>query len=612
MKRTDLCKLSALMLVLALLLCSCGGTGGKPYDPEKPVEVEPLLENFITEQEITTQKYNTVEMLDEYGKVIDNTDDYVVFLEETKDFLNNLTETYRVYSFEAGEVVLTLSNTYADEFDGRDEFGNRYRPPVTLEVKVVEVNSINIIVASYVTYTRIADELIEEENLNYSYYESYLTKFYAADGEFIAESGTCKQPTVCGSSRRYVAISFGRDVVMFEKSTGDIIETFNGDTERVAVPDVITDKYNYFLGNIGNSNNLARLDVYTKDNNLVVSYSYSNDPTVSEYASVLDNGDILIQNVAVTESVDAVYFGGTPVKINTFVLDVESGKLTSYDCEYFFFGSVLNREDVLKEGDGSVLPSENVRNYAQGIKIEAGKDLYDSKYATVFFDNLLNINLVIEDTVNGEAEGVMPGEPLKDGYRLIEPVSGVSKYAVINKDGDLVCYVPDGAFVATDRIVTESAVYTLEMELIRELDTSWKSGYDNVTAVGVVGNFMIYNITDTYYSNNVEEQKNHVQTVYIGDIVEEDCEGGEYYYESYHSNCIAGIVSDGVAILRPTDGSVYKVMNGNGQVIVYVLADSELTVANDNTDCVYIYYDYLNERHCMKLFVEEEIGGDEE
>ena len=283
MKTNNVLKIFALMLVLALMLSSCGNAGGKSYDPDEPVTAEPLMENFIEFTETTTPIYDIVSMLDEYGKLQSTNEDYTVFCNETKDHLNNLTKTFAVYENETGKTVLTLKNTYADEYRGTDKHGNPYRAPNELNVKVYTTNGVSVIVATYSTYTPIDDEIIKEEELKESYYKTVRTEFYDMQGNLLAKSNDTIDPKVEGSTSRFTALSLGRTVVLLDRYDNTVVRTFDGDTEVVSVPDAIVGEFYYYFGQSDSSgsysNKANKLEVCDENGKVVCTYTFSLNPT---------------------------------------------------------------------------------------------------------------------------------------------------------------------------------------------------------------------------------------------------------------------------------------------------------------------------------------------
>ena len=105
----------SLLLVVVMALAACGPK--EPVTPDAPITAEGVLSNFFSFEngEAVKPMNNVSHLNDQLGEEVRYVYGYVVFLKETKDRFNNLTETYSVYSAEKKEVVFTVTNTYADE-----------------------------------------------------------------------------------------------------------------------------------------------------------------------------------------------------------------------------------------------------------------------------------------------------------------------------------------------------------------------------------------------------------------------------------------------------------------------------------------------------------------
>ena len=191
-----ICLVLSMVMVIGMLAACKQEPAPEPDVPETPITAEAILSNFL-KVEYTAPKAELDKVIDlnkEYGnnyEIYENYENdkyYIVFRKETKDFLNNLTETYSVYSAEENKVIFTLSNSYPDEFKGLDDFDNQKMPPKTLDVSVECVSGVDFIVATYTHYTPLDEDYIEDEELNFSYDITASSVLYDITGEEIASS----------------------------------------------------------------------------------------------------------------------------------------------------------------------------------------------------------------------------------------------------------------------------------------------------------------------------------------------------------------------------------------------------------------------------------------
>ena len=490
MKKFSLIAIVSLLLVIVLSLASCDKdkTADKGYDPEVAVTVDAVLENFIkfdTSKDSFGPSGSGSLLNDSYGSVYDDEDGYIVFYKETKDFMNNLTEEYTIYSIENREVIATLKNTYPDEFNGEDEYGNDYRQPKTLTVNVRNINGTVYFAATYTEYTRLSDEVIkdkEDQAGNWYGYDTYskstYTDFYDAEGNKFASSSVTEFGEFVDENSRYNAISFGKTVAIFNKIDSKLLKTYDGEKEKICLPDFSNEKYYYFLQV---AKDYGVIEVYNFDGELVLSYDYTYVMGTGARAYVLDNGDILLQTMKNTDSLDYdVSLAELRYEVSTYLIDVETATAKEVDFGYFLVindAEIYTKEDftAMTKEEG-IIATENVRNVAIAYKIDKETKTYSNKETTVFFDNLLNINFEYTGELAYGADR-FDCTKLDDGYMLMHIENGATERAIFNQNGEFVCYVPDDAIVTEKYIVSGETIYDLKMSKVSELDVHWNGNY---------------------------------------------------------------------------------------------------------------------------------------
>ncbi len=571
MKKSKLLSVVSLLLVLVLSFASCGekpGSAKRDYDPEAAVTVEPKLENFIKFNfESFRPSWETKILNKTYGEVVSSVDDYTVFRKESKDYLNNLTEEYTIYSLEECKVVTVIKNTYPDEFNGTDEHGNPYRPAKTLDVRAEMSGDTVYFVAKYTCYTPIDEEIIEDEELDHSYSESFYADFYDVSGTCFATSTVTDRGEFDDGDDHYDIISFGKTVGIFRVGDSSLVKVINGETNKIPLPDYVNDKYCYYLdvnrGVVDSSfyGSRGAIQVYDFDGNLVLDYNYSYREGVQHNASVLDNGDILLQTVAMTDSLEYdIFMMGQNFVFSTYIIDVETGSAKEVDFDYVV-NDVMTRADFLKEmEEENIGVSDYVRNVGMAIKVDKETKTVNEEEILIFFDSLLNINFEYTGELEYGASMFDDYTVLKGGYLLMDIENGATERAIFTDKGEFVCYVPDDAIVAEDIIINGETVFDLKMNKICDLNMDWANQYENINYKGTVGTYLVFDCSYITTVNDYPELRHTVQ--FIGTTSDS--------YSSSYSNMTVSEIVDGFAILYDYENNEYNIIIDGAQRICTV------------------------------------------
>lgn len=603
MKKNKMKRIISLLLVavmifaLVLSLASCNDTGDTT---DEPVTAEAKLVNFISFKKPEVKELKELEDLtDELGSLRDSYDDYAIFLKCDKDKLNNLVETYTLYSLKDNKTVVTVSNSYSDEYDGLDDFGNERHPEKEIEYCGFAYADIPIFTVEYVKYAPIDEEIIEKEELEHSYSEEYYTEFYDVTGKLISTSYSASEVEELEYNDCYCLISLGKTVGLFDLNSYEMVESFDGD--KAATPVLyhhINDKYNYLLDvptahtpefeSFGNAR--SAIEVYDKKGKLVCYYPYG-DNHYFHQAFVLADGDILIQKMEYTESIDCDYFesyDGMEIKLNifTYILDVETGKVTELADFKDSINYVYTKDEFNEEfADRGITVTDNTRN------IILANDR-DGKYQTVFMDNFGNVNFTFDGRLCYDMDDDYSFEDVRvlDGsHILVRLEAGNSSYAILGADGSVKTYLPEGATVLADCIVSGDMVYDFDMEEIRTYNNYWKDNYrdryyvgggydndytDNVSYIRNIGNTEVYEYAYTVYDDINKE----VFGIVIYDVKDDSVNSYDgYEVDDYISDYDSAEISD-IIILANDEKNLYKIINGDGRCVLTVEAD---------------YYDYV-------------------
>ena len=597
----------SLLLVVVMVFTACAAKD--PVTPDAPITAEGKLSNFLTFESAEASKYfsTSVHLNDKYGQLVDNGYGYVIFLKETKDRFNNLTETYSVYSAEKQDVVFTITNTYADEWGWNDEFGNETYPEKVIDgVYILSDNGIPYINIDWIKYTRIDDAVIAEEKLPWSYTEEFYSEFYDVTGKYIATSHVTDSGDEMASNEYCTVVSFGRTVAVFNNETYEVISTYDGDVEATPrLYDFVNDEYNYMLNvpSAGVSESVnpylalyrTKIMVYDNDGNLVLHYVHGDDALMRN-VNVLASGDILIQNVVATEAIEYDFlFGGCKANLDTFILDVETGALTEladfkYAVSYVYFA-----EDYLEIAPEGVKTTENVRNIA------IAKDIVTDKEYTVFFDNFGNVNFVFDGKLAYEMdkEESLSFRVLSKDRLLVDLSSGVADRAIIDNDGNVVAYLTDAYIVLDDYIACVNDDYTIDiydfdLKLVDTMDDDWADYYfdtekgEYIRFFAATGNILVFDARNVYTSSSDSEPEitNYVVRV---NIHRAD------YTSTSNATCIAEYGEDSNKLIliskesKVTGEHIYLVLSAQDRVILTVSASSSNIVYNEDGVAVMIF-----------------------
>ena len=585
-------KILSLLLAIVLVLASCSAK--TPVTPDEPVTAEGIFANFLGFNAEETKPLNNATLLDEYGTLYDWTDEFAVFYKVTKDRMNNLTETYTFYSVEERKAVGTVTNTYFDEWGWTDKYGNETHAPKEItDCEILMKHDIVYFVIEWTEYDPIDEEIIEseiekqykeqiEDHVHYgdyapsdivinvpSYIETSYYEFYDITGKLIASSRVADRGDYETSGEYYTVIEFGKTVGVFDNETGELVYTYDGDKEATPLMfDYMNDNYNYLLDvpygvtDPYLAGTRKVIEVYDKDGNLVLLYAHGDYVDYVE-ATVLESGDILIQQMTKTDSLDYdAYLDGIQYTLDTFILDVETGVVTEIaDFDYRIENIVLP-DDVPEE----FTLTENVRNIAHATRNADGTD------CIIFFDNFGNVNFVYEGKFAYEMLKDAVVKVLDKDHILVELASGVSERAIIGKDGNVIAYLPNDAIVLEDFVVTydEDAriyVYDFDMKNVDTFYNNWLDNYDegSVEFECALGNTLYF---------TAEKTVNETDNTYTRDyVIALDVKNDEI---RHISDCIICDYSDSYVLVRKTGDNfanpVYLVYSASGRTVLAVRA----------------------------------------
>lgn len=534
MKYRNLIKLLSVLLCMVMLFTSCD-TGNTPETEEvtttqttttaeQPKEpVEPVLKNFfeIIDSDVPTVVLKDATRLE--GEVVAYSNDgkVVILRNATVDFANQVTEVFTVYNSKMEKTVLSFTNSYSygsKEFHGWPSptlIFNGYDWESTMihestepyQESAIDVSIENGMVGNYwikvkkATLTPI-DEAIREENEDGCAYEVQLAyEYYDVAGQKIVELN--KEPIWWPSITDFqeVGYSGGGVTMIFTEETGEMIRCIEGENQKIVTSyNSETEDYGYYFGiqeaAVGAVSEYV--EVYDKSSGEKLFRYYFEDANYSSSSYVLENGDILIQNLnyadeAVLDTYDILTDQGEKIVMDTYILDVETQKLTEIKCDFVINTCVVQSawEKIKPFFENIQIDlTENVLNLAVAQPIN-GKNLGYNKI--VCFDNEMNVMFELDPIVPehkiglGEYGFINFGfEILESGDYLVDLYNVVTPRAIVSKDGKLRSYLKDTDYIAGNYVVNQSAIFDYDGNKLYEFNEENEWIFERVFADNII------------------------------------------------------------------------------------------------------------------------------
>lgn len=560
MKHKKFIKLFSGLLCASMLLTGCNdsGTSSNSDEPIQMVVAADTSTNFTDYITFNyTNDYNNISsdgtdkivINEKYGELEELNDNIYIFKNVDKDFMNNVVETYTIYNAEKGKVAFSVTNSYLDgDYSGNDEFGNKKHAPSEMEVNYDDEGGVHYIEVITNKYTRLDDEVIEENDLDESYSKTYQAEYYDLNGTLLTKTLLPIDVEVIGSVQMLIGekikIAFGKNVAVFDIEKDEAVEVYNGETEtKLTMFNYETDKYNYYLPQsffsslYGSSSNDVK--VYDKKDNLVFTYSGTLSEELSAY--VLDNGNVLVQKMSYGsgDAYDFTISGYDERKYNleTVLIDVDNKKITEVETNYMFM-AVIGRDyyETMSEEYDELDEGFTAKFINYGMAYEIVNKIIDVNYdnaSMLFFDNALNIQCV--------AKGIIPEqivhygldvERLKTGDYLVGIDSPVAEKAIVKADGTFRTYLPEGAKIFEDMIIIGNNIYDFDLNLIDTIEYGADNPeYQNITYEfkGNLGGKMVFEceLNNLSYTNR--------KLVLVVDRIKNDNQNGVHFNPSYSS-----------------------------------------------------------------------------
>ncbi|MBQ7363149.1 MAG: hypothetical protein IJW48_01725 [Clostridia bacterium] len=193
------------------------------------------------------------------------------------------------------------------------------------------------------------------------------------------------------------------------------------------------------------------------------------------FVSVLDNGNVIIQEQTVAEdgeAYDYVYgYGPTSYNVDvvTKVMNYQTGEVTEVEFDYLV-SFTSSRYEMEQQTYPEIYLAEGYNNMAIVTAIEDGT--LGRNMTIVVISNELEIQWKLENEHLTLPTMIYVGE---DGYIAEAVVDGATRTCRFTWDGELVHVFPanfDYERMTSDVYVTDSGVYTLDGELVFDIENS--------------------------------------------------------------------------------------------------------------------------------------------
>ena len=621
MKNKRINSLISLLLVLVMaisMLASCSNNAEIiEYAEDLPVVAEPKVSNFLKfETEEDNALTSVADLTDELGMLKQEMINCAIFYKYEKDRLNNLTETYTVYSLKDQKVIKSITNTYKDEFGGLDDFGNQMHPEKEItEVRLLPLyNTVTHYFAVYYTaYTRLSDEAIEKSKDKnngtcYSYIEEDYVEYYDAAGNLITTSYVTDAPRRIDDNDYYSLISLGKTVALFNED-GVAIETYDGDTaSQIVLYDHMNERYNYLLSvPTGAQDDSADMNgglmkIFDKQGNLLHTYAYG-DNHFYHQALVLENGDVIIQHANLTDGNDYdVLEDDMKYTFDTFLFNVRTGEVRELkDFNYLLYEVEYKSYFEKNAYMNGMTATDNVHNVFSAVSFDD-----PDNEITLFMDNLGNVNFVFDGKLCYEIYANRSLWVLDDKHVLIQLESGVSSYAIMSTNGNIIAYVPEEAKILNNYIYSGDTVYDFDMRSVYTEVNSWQEEYTSVSYCGAVGNTLVYDF------QKEDDNKNVTTGVIVYDARYNDVKVyTDYSIYNISSSSIVAHESDLLVLQkRNNDGSkTFSFINGNGNTVFSIKAIAIIRYTRTTGDKIYTFRTINDDYMTVKIGANNTQGG---
>jgi hypothetical protein len=611
MKHLNLIKLLSVLVCLLVVLVACGEKS-EPNDTTTDADtvqqteeltttaeeettqaesetetrgpVDPVLENYFAFP-MLTPPVELQEAVEVEGECVDRTanNELIVIRQAELGFDNKVKETFTVYNTVLGTTVLTVDNVYSygtyDSFNWNNKYdvnGKNY-PESDMEVEIVESYDYLYIAVKKAEFTKIDEEVREEnpDGLDYKVNTSYV--YYDAAGKEFARSQSMS-PTydyIYNGENSY-SLTVGDTLAIFDSTTHELISVTDSMKNKVVGGfDVEIGGRGYVLdatvnGVLGYSESF--LEIYDLESGAcTLRYHYE---TSNHSAFVLNNGNVLISYASIVDedSVNMtpdIVIMGMQMAVDNYVLDVSTGKVEQTDFNYLPY-ILINRDTYLQMDNDGIEITENVDNVFIGF--ELGQRVTEmSDMHLMALNNDLTVAFIVETLVPEQNPAYLIGAggiiTLDNGDYLVMLDSAATGKAIVTKNGRIRSYLGADAQVVGDFVVTPDGVYDYDMNEKFLFETEMAE-YSFVTAI----------------RDNIILSKT---STYIDELYDTTKEVTEYYVLDCYKN-------EFTATLIFEEQSIVEDQTTNDYIVTVNKETGKYTLYNINLEHVLTTSSYMN------------------
>ena len=428
MRKTRIVLFTALLLVGAMLLSSCG-FGGE-------LKLEDVLDG--EKYEAPPAPYTTATLVTELqdAECVEEDDDLMLFEAEV-EVEGNTYSKWMVYNLKTNAVVFSATETETVSYD--IDLDSEYEPDYAMFWVLTT------------TYEKV-DGVVD--------FDKYtdVSAIYAADGTQIA------------SASRYADYDAMADLIYFDGKVYRIAEdgsiAYAFDYSPLAqYPNYIVKEGEYYLGEVGYDED-SRMVVFDLELNTLYTL---NVPSYMEIEGVarLDKDTMLLQGYCetqdiFTENYDVIlpWDGGEKANLYTYIMDLKKGELKEIEVDYF----LEYAEPVTEEFCKYVGLSDKFENFAVVCPIQDRRIDENSKVGVINAKG----EFVAFAPINGQEVGYI--ELFKEDLWLIGTAAGAD--LLVNAKGEVVGDITNMNASNAEYLVCDGKLYDYTLNMVYDYEAA--------------------------------------------------------------------------------------------------------------------------------------------
>ena len=540
MKKTKLLILISAVLVLAIVLCSCGGL--KAANPKKVLTGKYEGEKLLTAAaEVNLEK---ADIRSKNGKF--------VWLE-----LSNTADKNIIYNMESNATVFTYTDTDTSELDDISFY----------ETDLFDFGFFAVTICSRAsegaddTYTTtLYDEIGKQIATANSEYEEVYTTL-----DLFTFNGKCYR---VAEDKTYTELTGWNEL-----AGNNVLKTLDTKTEN----------YYYSCSNafiVGDYSSGRYVAVYDKDLNYISRYSFP-EYALGGFVGILKDGKVLIQYSEMlpdtAEKYDYLDNHAQKYQLVTCVFDAKKGNTTNLKCDYYFHQMVARSDAEYAEDFGAFFDK------VKAVAVVA--EIRDGRLSTTLDDRIV-VALSESGKVQYSLSDMFPGMssmfmPVGENLYVYDTIPGITYIA--DKEGKVLGDISGNRGMNEKYIFGETKLYNLDMTVALDFaaqDLDYKTDGGNVVCTNQGVFFEKANGSVYFFNGELKEVISELQEIWKTLTVKEDyfivrhAQGAtDVTYTYFSANGTALLTTDyEVTVVAEYDGVYLLKGLKNGENIYYRLA----------------------------------------